>query len=541
VITCNHCGRPNPVNAASCQNCGSPLISNGGGGASANVDPRMIAPDQPPELPAWLETLRSGERPGSSSTKPHGEEAPNFIANQLIDEDMLPSWMRPERRELTDSSPLESYPPRRSAATPAPNTDHEFTPKRGMDASSLIDQQSLPSWLREKQAAGQVQENIPAASLLQPETLPDWLKGARSQAPEPSTAGQHAQPVIPPHDIKGNDLIDSKELPGWMSARNTPAAPSPQPGAQPGLPASSLLDANALPSWLRQADQEAQAAHAQAFPPPLQAARPPVQYNFNTNYDRPPHDYLPPRQGVSPGQGEGDPAGFNQDQQRRQASGSQRSAAEEAAGKSSISASSFIEMDSLPSWLRASEEQRQQGILPGQQSFADAAGQAAFGAPVRPVPSRPRGEMPAHEESAVAANVFASMLGVASAAPYFPGQQAQNASGSQWAQAQQNAAQPQGIGGAAMPNLGVSTPAAPSGAMPPAYPSGSPNYMGGHPGQGYAQPGTPAMGDIPPAAPQQQAGMRNPAKQATDNGSGQTKAKQAKRGFLSTILDWFSR
>jgi len=53
--------------------------------------------------------------------------------------------------------------------------------------------------------------------------------------------------------------------------------------------------------------------------------------------------------------------------------------------------------------------------------------QANFGVPARPenarVPSRPRSEMGPYEESEVAANVFASMLGVASAAPHLPGQQ----------------------------------------------------------------------------------------------------------------------
>jgi hypothetical protein len=424
---------------------------------------------------------------------------------------MLPSWMRPERREMTDSSPLESYPPRRSAATPAPNTDSAFAPKRGMDASSLIDQQSLPSWLQEKQAAPQVQENIPAASLLQPETLPDWIKDAQGPAPAPSTAGQNAQPVIPPQGIMGNDLIDSKELPRWMSPRDMPGAP-PTP-SQPGLPASSLLDGNALPSWLRQAEH---AANAQAFPSPAQPVRSPANQEYTHNYPSP---------------GQADPAGFNQAQQRQQAPGTQRPAEEEAAGKSSISASSFIEMDSLPSWLLAGEEQRQQGILPGQQAFADPAGLATFGASARPVPSRPRGEMPAHEESAVAANVFASMLGVASAAPYFPGQQSQGPGAPP--SVRQNVAQPQGNSGAAMPNLGVSS--VPVGAIPPAYPS--PNYMGGPPLQGYAQPGAASVGAVPPAALRQQAGMVTP----TDNGSGQTKAKPAIRGFLSTILDWFSR
>ncbi len=500
MITCNHCGRPNPVNAVSCQNCGSPLINKGSGAVNSNFDPGMIAPDQQPELPAWLETLRTGEHAGSANSAAPGGEAANFIANELINEDMLPGWMRPERREMSDSTPLESYPPRRPARTPAPNTDSAFAPGRGMDASSLIDQQALPAWLQEHQTPAQVQDNIPAASLLQQDALPEWLRRAQPQAPAPTAAEQNEQPVIPPQGIMGNDLIDGRGLPQWMSSRETPSAPAAP--EQPGLSASSLLDANALPAWLRQPEQGAQTSNAQGFPPAVQ------------------------------------PAAYNQVYQSQPAPGP---AAEEAGDKSGISASSFIEMDSLPDWLRANDEQRQLGAPPQQQNFADPSRQAAYGAPARPVPSRPRGEMPAHEESAVAANVFASMLGVASAAPYLPGQQAQNAPAAPSPHVQQNVAQPQAQNAAAAPHLGVSSMQA--GPMPPAYASGSPNYMGVPSQPGYAQAGGAPPGNMPmppvsPVAPQQPPAMGAPL---PPGAGGQAKAKPAKRGFLSTILDWFSR
>src|SRR5712691_8279199 len=124
----------------SCQNCGMPLTN-------ANMAPGMGTPEQP-ELPAWLETLRSSERPTSSTAGNTG--GTNFSAADFVDEGMLPSWMRPERTDAADTSPADSQPARRPASQPAPNTDNAFLPTRGMSASSLIDEQFLPSWMQEQ-------------------------------------------------------------------------------------------------------------------------------------------------------------------------------------------------------------------------------------------------------------------------------------------------------------------------------------------------------------------------------------------------------
>src|SRR5205085_6321613 len=260
-----------------------------------------------------------------------------------------------------------------------------------------------------------------------------------------------------------------------------------------GLAASSLLDMNALPSWLREANQEQQPASAPAFPPPAQPQQASAGQasNNQTFYNQLPNGQVPTR-------------------------------------NSNLSAASFIDMDALPDWLRPAEDQRQNEALSARQrGVADNAGQAPFGAPARPdnmrVPSRPRGEAGPHEESEVAANVFASMLGVASPAPYFPGQQARDASG-----------RPQ-----------VPTPP-PQSQQPMGSGTG---YAGAQPMQGNVQgPGGYPMGPMTggPGMPPQQAMPMNaagiqPGSAMNYGGSGQSKAKPARRGFLSTILDWFSR
>ena len=201
-------------------------------------------------------------------------------------------------------------------------------------------------------------------------------------------------------------------------------------------------------------------------------------------------------------------------------------------------------MDALPDWLRPAEDQLQNGaFLPEQQGMAENVGQAPFGVhgtPGRPdnmrVPSRPRGEIGSHEESEVAANVFASMLGVASATPYFPGQQSANTSGrpqisTPLPHSQQNVPQQPlstGTGGYA------GTQSMQGNVQPPG------GYQGGP--RGYpmgTMPGGFAAG-MPPqqSMPMNVAGMQSgPAMNYGD--SGQSRPKPARRGFLSTILDWF--
>lgn len=541
MITCTRCGRPNPLNAANCQNCGSPLTSNMSRGSGPGMTPRMIAPDQQqPELPAWLETLRSGERPGASGASPSGSESGGFVASDLIDEGMLPSWMRPERKEMTDSAPLESYPPRRPSSTSAPHTDNTFMPGRGMDASSLIDAQALPSWLQEKNAAPyQAQDNLSAASLVQADALPEWIRNAQPQSQPPANAAPQAQPALPPQGIMGNDLIDRQEMPNWMSAQDASSTSRPQAG----LSASSLLDANALPSWLRQADQGQQRGNTPpALSPPVQggsafAASSPQPGNQPTSHPMETYNQSPYIQ---------QPAEQTPDR------------------NTNLSAASFIEMDALPAWLRASDDPRQQSASPGQQQgFADPSRQAAFNVPPRPenirVPSRPRGEMPMHEDSEVAANVFASMLGVVSAAPYFPEQQrdaswrSQGQSPTPPPYPQQNMPQPQGNNVAGASNAGLSSndllqvfgaPGIPQNQM------GTPSPQVYQPQQGYGQGSSGnSIGNMSTGIPQQQAipmnsnstGFQSP--QSGDYSSRQAKpqAKSEKRGFFSKFMDWLSR
>src|SRR5438876_991870 len=104
------------MGTVNCQYCGTPLMDTGsGGGVNPNMVPgsgmpsRGGAPDQrQAELPAWLESLRSSERPVPS---PMGTSGPSgFTPPDLVDEGMLPAWMRPDRTEPADANPSGAYP-----------------------------------------------------------------------------------------------------------------------------------------------------------------------------------------------------------------------------------------------------------------------------------------------------------------------------------------------------------------------------------------------------------------------------------------------
>jgi hypothetical protein len=252
------------------------------------------------------------------------------------------------------------------------------------------------------------------------------------------------------------------------------------------MAASSLLDVNALPAWLRNGQQ------AQGY-----------------------------------ANSAGQPAGNN------------------------MAAGSLIDMNALPSWLRAVDGQPP----------APAAGRSGESVPFGTlprvesarVPSRPRAEMMPPEQSEAAANVFSSMLGVASNTPYYPAPNSGRQQGFQDTPAQPSGslyaaqamspsasssmyAPPMSNGEQGMPS-GVVGPLSAQGTMPGGYAGNYQNgyqdaqnlyaaYPGGNQGQQMQQP--PMAGAQPGAF---NGGQGVPMSQSS--------AKPGKRSFLDTIREWF--
>ena len=493
MITCNSCGELVQAGLANCQHCGMPVSSADQAGRDSEKSTYEYS-----DLPAWLESLRVNEQLSSPAN-----EQPFFSSADLVDEGGVPSWMRPDNAELMGKGDSGKYAAWRPAWTPAPNTGDEIVPPKRFHASSLIDEQSLPTWIQGNQqhsqapgfSAPDTQRNFSAASLIQPDALPDWMNSlspsSQPAAPYNSVWGDE-QPLdnnqvrinsfapdssgidsnSPPQGFSAHDLIDPQAIPQWMAGQYGQQAgsppDSPSHGAQEGLPASSLLDVNSLPVWLHE-NEHAQSSQIYSD---LVKANPPGQ----------------------PGLTPGVPGG--------------------------LTAASLIDVTSLPAWLSSPEVQEQTGMPAMGDAHPVRNGMSPRFDNLR-VPSRPRGEMIAHEQSEVAANVFSSMLGVASSAPYFPS-----------AGMQSNApSQPSGFAGA--PPAQAYNPAGYQGAQQGAYHAGA--YAG--PG-GFPQGGQPAM-----ARPPQAYGPGMPPEPSTAGQRLKTNApgsKPAKRGIIETIRSWFS-
>lgn len=471
MITCSNCGEPAAAGAATCRRCGLPLS----GGVGRAADSQKVAPPQP-ELPAWLESLRAGER-----TPPTGSGQISFSAADLIDEESLPGWMRAEQRgdtaEFTfPSGPQQAWNPAQGGGAGA----FTATPPQGITARSLIDEQALPSWMREGQtpasapasatpSATQLPAGLPgaqpeigASSLVQPDALPAWMRSLEPSS-GPSTAPAPAAPTPsassrPPEQpapaglnqpLNARDLIDPQQLPAWMRGQESGSGPGPTAGGQTQLNAGALLDMNALPSWLREGQQESTPAAAPAPAP-------------------------------RPGMLAAPPAG-------------------------NLTAASLIDMSALPDWLRSSVD------VPASSPGEPARPQPAATVPPRVenmrVPSRPRSEPGINQQSEAAANAFASLLGVASAAPSLPPQGGALQGGDPRYGQVPPAAVPQG----------VPSPLAP----PPGY---SPTY-----GPGSQTPAYPPAGASQASAP------------APTEGQAQQQARPARRSFLDVIRSWFPR
>jgi hypothetical protein len=486
MITCNRCGKVSPAGAVNCQTCGAPLSSE-----SESSPSRMAAPQEQPGLPAWLESLRAGERPAAPVNN-----ASTFSTADLIEDGALPSWMRSGRQEANDVKASSPRPALRSAATPGPNTDDS----RGINAKSLIDEQALPAWMHEgKQGTGPIpQGGIPASSLVQPDSAPEWMRSLQG-----APAANPALPVTPPR-------------PPMPSGQAMPPTQYGQPGRPSediarGFSAGELIDQQALPSWMRDSGQS-----GSSLPAPQVAT--PSAPNQAPWSPMPPQ--TPPIQS-SPQQ----PMGMNN--------------APEAANN--LSASSFIDPNALPSWLKS--DGLDQSGAPQQQSSN------AYSVPPRVenvrVPSRPRGEINPNEGNEAAANVFASMLGVASSIPSVPSVSYGMPQGGQMPG--------QGTGGLQNPQQGY----APAGLGSGVYQTGNlgsqgsyqtgnlgsqGSYQTGNPGpQGSYQTGNPgqqanlySMGGAPP--------MQNGMPGSAMGGMGadpRFAEKPAKKGIFETIRDWF--
>jgi hypothetical protein len=540
-----------------------PLVSGGGSAGAGQAEQQ--------ELPAWLESLRAHERPvpgGQENRRP-------FSLDELVDEDSMPSWMRQDRQKLPEAGNSDSFPVMPAMQTGS-STEKQSAPSMGFQAGSLIDERSLPAWMRENQGGGQAAvspQNMPASSLVDQQSLPPWLKesgqvaqqqtpptgnrynlsaptptapvanqyGLPIQTPITPPAGSTRIPQTPPasdppqQGFSAHDLLDMQAMPGWMSGTPGPGTPPtrPVPTGQ-GFAAGELIDQRSVPTWMKD-------LQGQDKSDPRSAMGVPVNGSGQTW-----------GQGQGTASGEGMPAGSLLDMNSMPAwmrEDQQGNSQATQPGPQGMAAGSLIDMGALPAWLRNADN------TPSNAHTSGRLGQP----PARPVPSRPRNEMASQEQSEAAANVFSSMLGVAASTPALPGQE--QMPGTHLGVAQGQPMSPMPPSQQAQPNLPPwQQQPAPGmgqynqGAQPPMWQMSGPMPMVGQ--NPYATPTGQAgnMGNMPPRAnainnmeqpawngisPMDRAPSGANAGAGGNNASEPPTASTKKKGFFDSIRDFF--
>ncbi len=464
MIKCNRCGSVNTAGAVRCQSCGSVLSSMDTSGSNSNA----MSQEQS-ALPAWLESLRVGERAPRPTTN-----SPKFSTVDLIEEGSLPSWMHAQRNETQNVTGANMPVPLRPSSLPAPSTDSQPFPAPGFAAQSLIDERALPSWMQEREASTPLppqtgipaalppQGGMPAANLVDHGSVPDWMKSLQqrpsgvadprqpTQVPSTESEVKRVEPVLGPPSsspvFAARDLVDQQSLPDWMTQlnnQNSAASASREPlkqqsdsfsrsvmneqqqPIQPGqtrFSAHDLIDQQSLPAWMLpqkgQNPSNSSGQEKQSNQPPATGLPASSLLDMNA---------LPAwltgneqRQGASSASSQPPtPMTSSNRPLPSQQPAMQGPPTDLSPGQGGrIAASSVIDMTALPEWLRSAGDQQSVPQTPSQSAPAPYAGPPRV-ENVR-VPSRPRDEVSASETSEMAATVFASMLGVASTTPKFP-------------------------------------------------------------------------------------------------------------------------
>lgn len=384
-----------------------------------------------PELPAWLESLRVHKQPvaNTSGSQP-------FTMAELVDEHSTPSWMRQDQLRLSEAGTSDALPV-------VSSTGKADLFSKSLEASSLIDEQSLPTWMREAQEQTQQTEEqgFSAHSLVQQDALPQWMKNLAPSAevPTPLPSGneryglptqapsmapnsgkmpptpQTPQPsfesnvpqtpitalpneLMPAQGFAAHALVDQQAIPDWMKDLQGSNRASTSGPLSASFAASELIDQRTLPTWIKE-------QHGSDAVDPVSAMGVPVKGSGQN-------------MGMSQGMQEslGVPAAtlidhnalptwMSQDEQRGGSSG-------QGVPQQGMAAGSLIDLNAMPTWMKNMESSQPRGGTQSGPTHVEG----------MRVPSRPRSNMLPQDQSAVAANVFSSMLGVSASTPLLQGQ-----------------------------------------------------------------------------------------------------------------------
>ena len=205
-------------------------------------------------MPGWMSGAQGpGQGPGSPPSTQPIPMGQGFSAGELVDQGSVPAWMKNlQGQEKSDPQSAMGVPVNGRGQMTGMGQGMQGTMSgEGMPAGSLLDKNSMPSWMQENQL-GSMQGPPPAGqsmaggSLLDKNSMPSWMQESQlgsMQGPQPGGQGMSA-----------GSLLDMNSAPTWMREGDQSSTQAPQPGGQ-SMAAGSLIDMNSMPAWMREGTQ----------------------------------------------------------------------------------------------------------------------------------------------------------------------------------------------------------------------------------------------------------------------------------------------
>lgn len=274
MTTCPRCGQPLRSPVAVCPRCGQrfapsaqpqqPQVANGWDG-SAPAWVRQAQPPQFPQAPQAPSTSYAPHRqqqsgqgiPGQFSQQAASQHQPNqpnqpnqpgarpgFSISELVSEEALPDWLR--QASVESGQPTQRQPAPGTPGMPA------YSPP---PASPQAPQLPMPSY-------GAGVAPIPAQE-------PQFPRPDASAFPSLESAGSYQAPLVG-GGLSASSLLDPNALPTWLGGQGDAATSNGMRGGE-GMRAQSLVDETALPEWLRNEPASPQQQPV-ALPPPATPA-----------------------------------------------------------------------------------------------------------------------------------------------------------------------------------------------------------------------------------------------------------------------------
>lgn len=248
---------------------------------------------------------------------------PGFSMSDLVSEEALPEWLRQASAE--SAQPTQHQPVPGGPGGPGGQGAPAYSPPQAYPpAYPPVQQPPAPAY--GSYAAMPTDES--------PYQRPD-----ANAFPGIESAGSYQGPFVGGGGMPASSLLDPNALPTWLGGQQGQATADPLRGGE-GMRAQSLVDDSALPGWLR--NEPASPIQTPAAPPPVAV---PGWEGYSAASQMPPRSPgVPAAIPGAPGAMSAGYAGMQQQQQPPQIP---------MGGQPGLSASQLIDPNALPAWMQA--------------------------------------------------------------------------------------------------------------------------------------------------------------------------------------------